>query len=150
MDSTVIGDVVNTAARLEELTKRYGCSILASKATIAKVRTLFDPQPRDALTHPALSFYSRWVDRVTPRGKQQALDLYEILGSSANLLEGEKLRSQSCYNSGVQALRQAEFSGALHHFQQVLAENPADATARFHAEQCQAQLGTISCRADTT
>lgn len=150
MDSTVIGDVVNTAARLEELTKRYGCSILASEATIAKVRTLFDPQHRDAFTYPPLSFYSRWVDRVTPRGKQQALDLYEILGSSANLLEGEKLRSQTCYNSGIQALQQAEFSGALHHFQQVLAENPADATARFHAKQCQAQLGTISSQEEAT
>ena len=68
LDSTVIGDVVNTAARLEELTKHYGCPIIASQAAIAQ------------LNQPEL-FDLRWIDRVVPRGKQQAQDLYEVLGT---------------------------------------------------------------------
>lgn len=76
MDSTVIGDVVNTAARLEELTKVYNCQIIASDAAIAQ------------LSKPEL-FQHRWIDRVNPRGKKQAIDLYEILGSHPQVL-GEK------------------------------------------------------------
>lgn len=67
MDSTVIGDVINTASRLEELTKLYSCSILASDRVIAEIK------------HPE-AFQLRWVDRIAPRGKQQEYDLYEVLG----------------------------------------------------------------------
>ncbi|MFB2922495.1 MULTISPECIES: response regulator [Aerosakkonema] len=66
LDSTVIGDVVNTAARLEELTKHYHCEIIVSEAAIAQ------------LTQPEL-FHLRWIDRVIPRGKQQEQDIYEVL-----------------------------------------------------------------------
>lgn len=77
MDSTVIGDVVNTAARLEELTKIYKCAILTSHTTLAHVRDRINNN--DITNQICSSFESRWVDRITPRGKQQALDLYEIV-----------------------------------------------------------------------
>ncbi|MEC4852369.1 MAG: adenylate/guanylate cyclase domain-containing protein, partial [Jaaginema sp. PMC 1079.18] len=66
MDSTVIGDVVNTAARLEELTKTYHCDIIASAQAIAK-------------TSPNYEF--RYLDTIAPRGKQQALKIYQVVSS---------------------------------------------------------------------
>jgi two-component system sensor histidine kinase ChiS len=69
IDSTVIGDVVNTAARLQELTKHYECGIIASESVISKLITSED-------------FEVRWIDRVVPRGKQQAQDIYEICRKS--------------------------------------------------------------------
>lgn len=74
MDSTVIGDVVNTASRLEELTKVYGCGVIVSDAVVSR------------LANPSL-FDLRWIDRVTPRGKQQALDIYEVLGAQPCLVD---------------------------------------------------------------
>ncbi len=80
IDSTVIGDVVNTAARLEELTKHYGCSVVASQSAI------------DRLPQPEL-FHLRWIDRVVPRGKQQAQDIYEVLQTADQPLKEVRLLS---------------------------------------------------------
>lgn len=148
MDSTVIGDVVNTAARLEELTKLYGCSILASETTIAHAKGSFKNPENEIQNHhelssylPPTSYQSRWVDCVTPRGKSVVLELYEIFGTLTPGLEQAKLSSLSCYNSGIQAWHQQEYARALEYFQQVVDQNLDDSVAKLYVERCQAMMG---------
>lgn len=66
MDSTVIGDVVNTASRIEDLTKVYGISAIVSEALVQRL-----PEPQ--------SYHLRYIDRVALRGKQQTTGLYEVV-----------------------------------------------------------------------
>jgi adenylate cyclase len=149
MDSTVIGDVVNTAARLEELTKIYGCSILASNTTITHLQVGYQSaeiEVKKISAIPDLSstvYPCRWVDRVTPRGKQTVLDLYEVLGTPTQCLDQLKLQSQSCYNLGIEAWFQEDFVGALSCFRKLLEENPADTIAQLYLERCQEKLGVM-------
>lgn len=61
---TVIGDEVNLASRLQDLTKYYQVDILASETTRAN---------QDA-------FLWRPIDKVTVKGRQKAVIIYEPLG----------------------------------------------------------------------
>jgi class 3 adenylate cyclase len=65
MDATVIGDVVNTASRLESLTREYPQHIIISQDT------------HDALIHREL-FSLHDLGDVMPKGKNQTLKIYWV------------------------------------------------------------------------
>jgi adenylate cyclase len=66
IDSTVIGDAVNVASRIEGLTKQYKCNILITESVVK------------SLSHPEL-FSLRLVDKlVKVKGKDEAISIYEL------------------------------------------------------------------------
>lgn len=66
IDSTVIGDAVNVASRIEGLTKQYECNILITESV---VRNLSYPK----------SFSLRLIDKsVKVKGKDEAISIYEL------------------------------------------------------------------------
>jgi adenylate cyclase len=67
IDSTVIGDAVNVASRIERLTREYECNILITESVVKK------------LSYPEL-FSLRLVDEsVKVKGKDNAIAIYEVL-----------------------------------------------------------------------
>jgi len=69
MDYTVIGDTVNLASRLQDLTKEYGASVLISGSTQERVKHMCQ---------------LRALGTVEVRGRQQQVDLYEVEGVAAD------------------------------------------------------------------
>lgn len=65
MDSTVISDAVNIAARIESLTKEYKCSLLISEST------------RDYLQSPGQYTFEK-VDSVLLKGKTEPVEIYKV------------------------------------------------------------------------
>jgi len=69
---TVIGDAVNVASRIEQLTKDYDLPVLVSATTAAAAG-------------PAMPF--RAIDRVTLRGRSEAVELFAPLGAGERARE---------------------------------------------------------------
>ncbi|MGP1383873.1 MAG: response regulator [Thainema sp.] len=80
MDTTVIGDVVNTASRLEELTKTYGVPIIVSEKTVAALPA----------HHP---FQLLYLDQIVPRGKQQPIQIFQVLDIDATTFDTAKVET---------------------------------------------------------
>ena len=70
----VIGDAVNTSARLEAINKQYKTNILMTET----VKNRIDDDLKQL--NPHLSFYK--VDKVRPKGKKVPKELYTILGNN--------------------------------------------------------------------
>lgn len=165
MDSTVIGDVVNTASRLENLTKTYGCSMIVSEPVISEIEKCknncqtgeyiedkfriinqveySDTQLQNSNNLSSDKIYYRWIDKVKLRGKQKAINIYELLGTENNMIEPEKISNLSIFKKGIKGWQVGKFTAALEYFQQVKKQNYTDNIASLYIKRCRAKLGLV-------
>jgi adenylate cyclase len=72
MDYTVIGDSVNLGARVESLTKDYGCQVMLTEYTLERVGQLSGEEELDF-------FSTRELGRVLVKGKKEPVTVYQLL-----------------------------------------------------------------------
>jgi class 3 adenylate cyclase len=66
IDSTVVGDAVNIASRIEGMTKHYGCGTLVTESVIL------------SLSAPELFSLTLVDSSVKLKGKDEAIAIYEL------------------------------------------------------------------------
>ena len=71
METTLIGEVINQASRLESLTKVYGVNILISENTLLSLNT---PQ----------NYHCRFIDRVPVKSKNETLAVFGVYDKTLN------------------------------------------------------------------
>ncbi|HYX34161.1 MAG TPA: DAHL domain-containing protein [Oligoflexus sp.] len=99
MECTVLGNGVNIAARVEGLTRIYGCEVLLTESTVRR------------LQHPE-SFQLRMIDRVRPKGLQEPLQLFELLDPSHSEQHREKSRKAIEFQNARLLYQQRNFQAA--------------------------------------
>ena len=85
---TVMGDAVNLASRLEDLTKEYGTGILVSENIVRAVE----------------GFVYREVDRVRVKGKQEGVTIFEPIGAQGEV-DGDTLAEIARFHQALAHFR---------------------------------------------
>ena len=119
MESTVIADAVNLASRLEGLTKVYGAGIIVSGAIIER---LDDPK----------EYNYRFVDRVTVKGKRNAVSVFEVYDTETDQSIVLKQQTAEVFQEALNFYYQQKFVAAQKVFQNILQINPDDRVAMLY------------------
>lgn len=123
LDTTVIGDTVNVAARVEQLNKLYGTEVILTDSVY------------DYLTEQEKSV-CREIDRVAVRGRQKPVVLYEAFGGNQQFYIDRKQQDAAEFARGVELYRKREFQEAEEIFRRILRSNELDSVAAVYVERC--------------
>jgi len=120
-EPTVIGDAVNSASRLEGLTKEYGIDLLLGESVAALVRD---------------QFHLQLVDFVRMKGKTRAIRVHAVLGPKSAPLDERMAAYMEQYARGLASYERGEFAVACSQFREALDTKPDDPVATVYFERC--------------
>jgi len=129
MDAAIISDTVNSASRIESLSKYYGASILLSEDSI------------DGLDDKE-KFNFRYLGRVQVKGKNNSIKIYECFDGESDEIIEKKIASISSFNEGMNHYFTKDFAMAALSFQQVIKANPDDGTAKLFLQKSGQYIAT--------
>ncbi|HEY3433994.1 MAG TPA: bacteriohemerythrin [Rhodocyclaceae bacterium] len=123
MDSTVIGDAVNLASRLEGLTKNYGVPLIISEHTF---HSLVDR-----------SKYSiRFLDRLRVKGRYQAQSVYEVFDADPEPLWVAKNQTKKHFEEALAYFHMGHPEMARPLLEECAKVAPDDKAARSYLDRC--------------
>jgi adenylate cyclase len=118
-----VGDMVNTATRIEGLSKYLGTRILASEATVEGLE--------EFLTRPVGSFLLA--------GKSTAVSVVELGSRKLDASPRVSLLYQK-FADALEAYRARQWRGAASQFSEILSVFPEDGPSRFYLHRCESYV----------
>ncbi len=123
LETTVIGDSVNLASRMEGLTKQYGIHIGITEATYQGLKT---PQ----------SYLIREIDTVQVKGKTRPITIYDVFEGDPPPLREQKTAALNTYQTALHLYQQRDWTQALSIFTQLQQQMPEDKVVHIYVERC--------------
>ncbi|MEP7322093.1 MAG: adenylate/guanylate cyclase domain-containing protein [Saprospiraceae bacterium] len=118
LDAATISDTVNTASRIESLTKYYRSPLLLSGETLRQI-------------HSADKYHLRHLGKVQLKGKNNLLSIVECIDSYPEEEIQIKLSTLPQFNLAMDYYQERRFDLAIEIFQNILAIDPDDDAAEY-------------------
>jgi len=118
MDAATISDTVNTAARIESLTKYYKYHLLLSDNKLQYL-------------NGQNNFHFRHLGNVKLKGKNNLLSIVECINGFDELQFERKRQTLSQFNKAMISYHDQQFENALQIFQTILTTDPDDLTSHY-------------------
>ena len=115
-----VGDIVNTASRIQSLNKVLGTRLLASDTTVAGLQGL--------ATRPLGSFLMA--------GKSNPVAIVELLGKAADM-SAARTKLFATFADAMSAYVEGRWDAACALFAEALRMEPADGPSRFYRDRCE-------------
>ena len=128
LEGTVVADAVNTASRLEGLTRFFDVAAVVSG------------EVRDG----APEFSYRRLGHVRVAGRREPVEAFELLDGLPDTERAEREASRVEFELGVARLEAGDADGANGHFTAVLAGTPGDRAAAAHLARALAGAGPLT------
>jgi adenylate cyclase len=114
-----VGDIVNTASRIEGLNKKLGTDILISEEIALSID----------------GFFTRKMGTFIVPGKTRPVTIYELMGEDSAITPAQR-ELERCFTLGLTEFRRRNWQEARRHFANVLALAPEDHAAKLYQYLC--------------
>jgi len=129
MDSTVLGDAVNLASRLEGLTKNYRLPMLVSEDS------------KNLISHLE-EFNWRLLDRITVKGKSEPVRIFEVFNQYSDKNYENKLKAASVFEEAMTPYLNQNWELAIEGFKECAVLLPEDASIEMHLNRARSYQET--------
>ncbi|MBT4362888.1 MAG: CHASE2 domain-containing protein, partial [Desulfobacteraceae bacterium] len=120
MDYTMMGDTVNTAARLEGVNKVYSIYLLISESTYGDLSD---------------TVFAREVDSINVVGKKEPVKIYEPVDFHENV-DDVTIKTVDVYTKGLYSYRDQEWDKAISFFESAIEIAPDDGPSKTMLARC--------------
>lgn len=129
LNYTVIGDAVNSASRLEGVSKIYQTAIIISEGTVNRIRELKMEN----------EFHFFELDTVIVQGKTEAIKIFGVL-SEDQYQDSFSASFLKLFQEGREEILKKNYQQALNCFQSILSHWPENGPALAFKNRCQTYL----------
>ena len=126
-EAAAIGDAVNVAAMVKSLTSVFGAQLLLTGTVYAALSTTEKEN-------------CRWVGLVTPKGRSQAVDVYESFANDSLDRVPVLRENRSVFESALRSYFQGEVAQAGAIFEAIAEDCPWDKPLQFWLKRCSSDL----------
>jgi class 3 adenylate cyclase len=132
--STVISKHVNTASRIEGLTKQLKAGMLISADLMQQI-------PDDER-----NFAFRYLGMVNPALSRETIGIFEILDVLPDNIRKQRLETREVFESAVRNFLTENYQIAAERFQEVMTSDPTDESAKLFYEETMTRIEGIDKR----